>query len=240
MPLKWHHYSIQAQRPVHYNFLRLIMIQMQLPAVGVELMLLRRLWVLELLQLWPRFVKLLTRNTLQCIHQMTMHHQMVHLSQAKLYHLRLLWWYHPSTALGANANQSPSSSSSLKLALISKLERRSGAVNDTPASALQCIQQELVSYLSPLSLTEEEKICPLSFWAKHSEYPYVSKVAKYYLTASALSVPVECMFSVTGIIDNAKHSRLDPYELNQLSFTHDNYSKFFQVKKVNNQYWNSQ
>ena len=136
-----------------------------------------------------------------------------------------------STALGANANQSPSSSFSLKLALISKLERRSGVVNDTSASALQCIQQELVSYLSPLSLTEEEKHCPLSFWAKHSEYLYLSKFAKYYLAASASSVPVECMFSVTVIIDNAKHSRLDPYKINQWSFIHDNYSKFFQVKK---------
>ena len=64
----------------------------------------------------------------------------------------------PSTAFGANANQSQSSNYSLKLAFISKLEQRAEAVNDTSASALQCIQQVLVSYSSPLSLMEEDKI----------------------------------------------------------------------------------
>ena len=105
----------------------------------------------------------------------------------------------PSTAFGPNANLSQASSSS-KLALISMLERRSEAVNNKSVSALQYIQQELVSYLSPMSLMEEEKLCPLLFWAKHSDYPYFSKFAKYHLNTSASFVLVECMFSITGLL----------------------------------------
>ncbi len=129
-------------------------------------------------------------------------------------------------------NRQLTSSSSFKLALINKMERKVGcqAMNSNIAT-VTCIQQELAAYLSPLSLTEEEKICPLKFWAKHVEYPLLSKIAKHYLTPSASSVPVECMFSITGLIDGAKRSSLDPYKVNQISFIHDNYPKFFRVKK---------
>jgi len=46
-------------------------------------------------------------------------------------------------------------------------------------------------------------------------------VAFYYLSVSASSIPVESMFSITGLILNNKHSSLSPVKRNYLSFFHD-------------------
>jgi len=44
------------------------------------------------------------------------------------------------------------------------------------------------------------------------------------------SVPVEGLFSVTGIIKNAQRSWIAPYRLNKLCRVHDNYGKFFNCR----------
>jgi hypothetical protein len=36
-------------------------------------------------------------------------------------------------------------------------------------------------------------------------------------------VPVECLFSTTGLLLNAKRSSLAPYKVNMITFNHDNY-----------------
>ena len=41
---------------------------------------------------------------------------------------------------------------------------------------------------------------------------------------SATSVPVECMFSTTGIISNGKRSSIGPAKLNRILFIHDNFA----------------
>jgi len=40
---------------------------------------------------------------------------------------------------------------------------------------------------------------------------------------SASSVPVECMFSTTGLISNGKQSSIGPEKLHRVLFIHDNF-----------------
>jgi len=55
-----------------------------------------------------------------------------------------------------------------------------------------------------------------------SSLQILSQAARHYLTASALSVAVENMFSVSGLIMNGKRSSLQHFRLNYISFVHDN------------------
>jgi len=48
-------------------------------------------------------------------------------------------------------------------------------------------------------------------------------MAKIYLGVSPGSVPVESLFSTTGLLLNLKRSALAPYKANMLTFNHDNY-----------------
>ena len=63
----------------------------------------------------------------------------------------------------------------------------------------------------------------LLFWKrKHQDFPNLKIVARHYLSISASSVAVECMFSTTGYIVNSRRSSLSPAKLNFISFVHDN------------------
>jgi hypothetical protein len=63
----------------------------------------------------------------------------------------------------------------------------------------------------------------LSFWEKNANmFPRLSKLAEEYLAISCSSVPVECMFSSTGLVMNSKRCRLDAISLNMITFVHDN------------------
>lgn len=88
------------------------------------------------------------------------------------------------------------------------------------------LANEILRYLN-YSPTPEEVDNPFLFWRSHcQEFSSLAELAKQYLTISCSSVPVERMFSTTGIILNGKRSSLAPYKLNQLSFVHDNYNLF--------------
>ena len=64
----------------------------------------------------------------------------------------------------------------------------------------------------------------LLFWRNHAdEFEVLQPAARYYLSLSASSVPVEAMFSITGLILNSKRAALSPAKLNCISFIHDNY-----------------
>jgi hypothetical protein len=93
-------------------------------------------------------------------------------------------------------------------------------------SAQSDLSNEISCYLS-VQATPEEVDDPLLFWRNHSsDYGSLAVLAKSYLSISCSSVPVERMFTTTGIILNSKRSSLAPYKVNQLSFIHDNYSLF--------------
>ena len=59
-------------------------------------------------------------------------------------------------------------------------------------------------------------------WVTH--FPYLSILAKNYLTISAYSVPVESMFSTCGLMLNIKRSSMAAYHANILTVIHDNYN----------------
>jgi hypothetical protein len=109
----------------------------------------------------------------------------------------------------------------LRLELIGELQ--------SPASdAASC---EIDHYLSSRIPAEYEDE-PLEFW-KHQEksFPILSKVAEVYLGMSAASVPVECMFSTTGLISNGKRSSVGPQKLNRVLFIHDNFKLISSLNK---------
>jgi hypothetical protein len=89
-------------------------------------------------------------------------------------------------------------------------------------------EEEIKRYIKHQPRSDE--IDALAFWSEHArEFPRLSKLAQIYLCISIASVPVECMFSVSGLILNGKRSSIVPYRLNYLSVVHDNYPTFFDI-----------
>jgi len=67
----------------------------------------------------------------------------------------------------------------------------------------------------------------LDFWSKNARvgiYPTLCQLASIHLSASAASVPVESMFSTTGLVANSKRSSLSAERLHRICFVHDNHS----------------
>ena len=119
---------------------------------------------------------------------------------------------------------------SKKLKMLEEMEVNSSASPATGTPDAERIQllQEITSYLGPIRLSDAEKLSPLLFWKQNSHlYPRLSLIAKTYLTPSASSVPVESMFSTTGLIKNSRRASISPFRLNKVCFVHDNYGKFF-------------
>ena len=71
---------------------------------------------------------------------------------------------------------------------------------------------------------------PLLFWKENSSlFPLLSQLASVYLGTSASSVPVESLFSTTGLILNGKRCSLTPDELNMIVFIHDNFDRIVEA-----------
>jgi len=52
-----------------------------------------------------------------------------------------------------------------------------------------------------------------------------------HLSVSASSVPVEAMFSTSGLVLNQKRCSMAPHRANLLTVIHENYAKFFQITR---------
>jgi hypothetical protein len=63
-------------------------------------------------------------------------------------------------------------------------------------------------------------------------YPNLSVLAKNYLSVSSSSVPVEQIFSICGLLLNAKRMSMAPFRANIISVVYDNYPKFFKVTRT--------
>ena len=64
----------------------------------------------------------------------------------------------------------------------------------------------------------------LNFWKDHARaLPKLSCIARVFLAIHAGSVPVECLFSTTGLILNSKRCSLSPDKVSMVTFIHDNY-----------------
>ena len=109
-----------------------------------------------------------------------------------------------------------SANKSLKRRLVEKILQEKGVSQNSG------VNEEILKYLK-YAPTDAEAEEGLLFWQTHGiNYPTLRKVACYYLCVYASSIPVESMFSITGLILNNKRSSLSPIKLNYLSFIHDN------------------
>ena len=90
----------------------------------------------------------------------------------------------------------------------------------------ELLRFELDGYLSQQvceHLIEKYSANPLLFWKDHGKnYPLLQQLAAIFLGMSAGSVPVECLFYITGLICNGRRSSICPSKLNKTSFLHDN------------------
>jgi len=94
------------------------------------------------------------------------------------------------------------------------------------SNTMSTLETEIQRYLSPNIVSPAEDA--LSFWkANAKKFPVLAAMAKVYLCLSPGSVPVECMFSTTGLILNGKRSCLAPTRCNMISFIHDNYKLLY-------------
>ena len=76
-----------------------------------------------------------------------------------------------------------------------------------------------------LLAVSESTVGMLGFWKYHEKsIPILSKLAQVHFTISSSSVPVECMFSTTGLIFNGERSSVAPEKLNRVLSIHDNFS----------------
>jgi mitochondrial fission protein ELM1 len=92
------------------------------------------------------------------------------------------------------------------------------------------IGNEVNTYLH-LEITNADEN-PLVFW-KHQQhnFPFLSILAKADFSVSASSVPVEAMFSTSGLILNQKRSSMACFRANMTSVIHDNYLKYYPISR---------
>jgi hypothetical protein len=108
---------------------------------------------------------------------------------------------------------------SAKQRLVEKIVQSSSQLTDAEGENLSA---EIASYLS-CTPTSSEADDALLFWKSRAPYyPTLHRLARRFLTLSASSVPVESMFSTTGLTINSKCMSLAPHKLNYCTFIHDN------------------
>lgn len=134
------------------------------------------------------------------------------------------------TAVGAPSL--PASSSTMSASAINEIDMRSQMINnavfslDRQTSDTDGFSQEVSDYLSisKNAVAFSAQNATLSFWRDHaSTLPRLSCIARVFLAIHAGSVPVECLFSTTGLILNSKRCSLSPDKVNMITFIHDNY-----------------
>jgi hypothetical protein len=115
---------------------------------------------------------------------------------------------------------------SKKRRLIEKFENQA-ELSSGDIDLARRIDSEVHSYLN-FDVRFSANDNALQFWETHQHiFPYLAVLARNYLCVSASSVPVEQMFSSTGILLNQKRSSMAPCRANVVSFIHDNYRQFF-------------
>jgi len=127
----------------------------------------------------------------------------------------------------SNTNQSNSTDvptlNNKKRRLIEKIENHAESSGDMDLARV--IESEVHSYLN-FDVTSSANDNPLQFWKTH-QLLFLAVLTRNYLCLLASSVPVEQMFSSTGILLNQKRSAMAPCRANVVSFIHDNHSQFF-------------
>ena len=89
--------------------------------------------------------------------------------------------------------------------------------------------KKLLSEMKPANITEsttsgDEDV--LDFWRHNASlgiYPVLCQLAEVHLSASASSVPVECLLNTTGLVANSKRCSLSAERLHCICFIHNNF-----------------
>jgi hypothetical protein len=123
------------------------------------------------------------------------------------------------------ANSPVSKRRKLKQEMLNELRRTS---QPALTEEVNNVTLEITNYLtSRNSEIDDDEI--LGFWSKKADqYPILSQVAQLYLAMSASSVPVESMFSTTGLVCNNKRCMIGEDKVHRVSFIHDNFKLFMQ------------
>lgn len=122
--------------------------------------------------------------------------------------------------MGDNADENPECKKRrMRVQLLDEMRLASTSTSiDTPSD----VAMEVTNYLT-MRCAGAVYDDTLNFWQRHaSTFPTLSQLAKLYLAMSSASVPVESMFSTTGLILNGKRCMLGAEKLNKISFVHDN------------------
>jgi hypothetical protein len=123
-------------------------------------------------------------------------------------------------------NSSQNLPQSKKMKLLSAIKESTVDDRDASDPKEDEIDTEVLRYYTHKPTAAEADL-PLLFWKNNSHtYRTLSVLAKEYLGIPSSSVPVECMFSTTGLIMNSKRSSLNPATLNMITFIHDNLKIF--------------
>jgi hAT family C-terminal dimerisation region len=95
--------------------------------------------------------------------------------------------------------------------------------------------QEVKSYLMEIDCLENDKLDPLEWWRSHcNRYPNVARAARKWLSVSGTSKPSERVFSICGVVDSTKRSRMLGESIENQVFMHNNYSSCLNLKEINN------
>ena len=111
----------------------------------------------------------------------------------------------------------------MRLELLQEMPNLSETSNTADGNDEQLLIKEIADYYSTST-----KCCysenALLFWRDYAvRLPVLSRLAAVYLGTSASSVPVESLFSITGLLLNSRRSSLSPSKVNKLVFLHDNF-----------------
>ncbi len=120
--------------------------------------------------------------------------------------------------LPASGLEDAGNASKLRLQLIRDTISQNNKENTE--SETSPLAREMSKYLT----MHDDQLPTLEFWRANSEHlPLLAKMARIYLALSPTSVPVECMFSTSGLVLNSKRSSLAPFKMSAICFVHDNY-----------------
>ena len=84
-------------------------------------------------------------------------------------------------------------------------------------------KQEVLLYLIATESIVKRKFDPLDWWKEHKRtYPHVAALARKWLSVPGTSTPSERVFSICGIVNSAKRSRLSGKSIENQVLVHNN------------------
>ncbi len=89
------------------------------------------------------------------------------------------------------------------------------------------VKHEVQSYLVDIENSGAgEHLNPLVWWGKNRlRYPNIAVIARKWLSVVATSTPSERVFSICGIVDSARRSKMTGESIQKQVFLHNNYYK---------------